>query len=191
MWIFGISRPIGGAVPIFGRDPQNMVLIKRFKFSLDWSKFGRDTASEPILGRPCCSQHHNFWTKINTKNLFSHFCAVQSKDHLNKFSEELDQFWRSSSEKTEYCTFQNGRYCNVWSLNVSYWMWPAWREQSGVLSFILLELGVQELLPFQCWVFELVVIIELVLETPKVGQITIHGHHYKCAKFHHFPMFRS
>ncbi len=26
---------------------------------------------------------------------------------------------------------------------------------------------------------------------PKAGQITIYGHHYKCANFHHFPMFPS
>lgn len=26
---------------------------------------------------------------------------------------------------------------------------------------------------------------------PKVGQIIIHEHHYKCVKFHHFPMFHS
>ncbi len=52
MWICDISRPIGGAVPNFGMDPQTMVLMKSTKFRFDWSKFGRDTASEPILGRP-------------------------------------------------------------------------------------------------------------------------------------------
>ncbi len=26
---------------------------------------------------------------------------------------------------------------------------------------------------------------------PKVGQITSNDHHYKCAKFHNFPMFPS
>ncbi len=49
--IFGMSRPIGVAVPNFGSDPQIMVLMKRTKFCFDWSKLGRDTASEPILGR--------------------------------------------------------------------------------------------------------------------------------------------
>ncbi len=53
MCIFGISRPIGGTIPNFGMDPQNMVSMKRTKFRFDWSRFGWDTASEPILGWPC------------------------------------------------------------------------------------------------------------------------------------------
>ena len=43
------------------------------------------------------SQFNNFWTKMNIKNLFSHFCAAQSKDHVSQISEELGQFWRRSS----------------------------------------------------------------------------------------------
>ncbi len=31
MWIFGISRPIGGAVPNFGMGPKIMVLMKHTK----------------------------------------------------------------------------------------------------------------------------------------------------------------
>ncbi len=53
MLIIGISGPIGGAVPNFGMDLQIIVLIKRTKFHFDWSKFGRDTASEPILAKSC------------------------------------------------------------------------------------------------------------------------------------------
>ncbi len=60
------------------------------RYSL-WTNFGSTLLS---------SHHHNFWTKMNKKNLFSHFCAAQSKDHLSQFWEELDQFWRRSSEKT-------------------------------------------------------------------------------------------
>ncbi len=52
MYILGISRPIGGAVPNFGIRPQIMVLMMHNKFCFDSSKFGRDTASEPILGQP-------------------------------------------------------------------------------------------------------------------------------------------
>ncbi len=52
MNIFGISRPIGGAVPNFGIRPQNRMLMKYTKFCFDSSKFGRDTASEPILDQP-------------------------------------------------------------------------------------------------------------------------------------------
>ncbi len=33
--------------------------------------------------------------------------------------------------------------------------------------------------------------IELVLESPKVGQVPIDGHLYKCANFHNFPIFPS
>ncbi len=91
------------------------------------------------------SQPSNFWTKINKKNLFSKFCSAKSKDHLGKFWEELDQFSRRSSEKTEYCTCHNESYCNAWILNVNYWMWSAWRDESGVLSLIFLPLVVCEL----------------------------------------------
>ncbi len=59
-------------------------------------------------------------TVVNIKNLFSKSVSAQSKDRLSQFWEELDQFSRRSSEKTEYCTVHNGRYCNVWILNVSY-----------------------------------------------------------------------
>ncbi len=90
-------------------------------------------------------QHHNFWTKINKKNLFSKFCSAKSSNHLSQFWEELDQFQRRSSEKTEYCTCHNGSYCNAWILNVNYWMWSAWRDKSGVLSLIFLPLVVCEL----------------------------------------------
>ncbi len=62
MCIFGISRPIGGAVPNFGIYPQFMVSMKRTKFCVDWSNFGRDTASETIVGRPHrSSQQNNFF----------------------------------------------------------------------------------------------------------------------------------
>ncbi len=108
MWIFGMSRPIGGAVPNYGMDPQIMVLMKHTKFRFDWSKFGRDTASEPILGRPCCSHHNFFFFTSSQKNLFSHFCAARSRDHLSQFWEELDRFWRRSSKNTVLHLLQNG-----------------------------------------------------------------------------------
>ncbi len=52
MWIVGNSRPIGGAILNFGLGPHIMVLMMHNKFCFDSSKFGRDTASEPILGQP-------------------------------------------------------------------------------------------------------------------------------------------
>ncbi len=91
------------------------------------------------------SQPYNFWTKINKKNLFSKFCSAKSKDHLSQFWTVLDQFSRRSSEKTEFCTCHNGSYCNAWILNISYWLWSAWRDESGVLSFIFLPLVVCKL----------------------------------------------
>ena len=110
-------------------------LIKLWpRYSL-WTNFGSTSLS----------LRHNFWTKMNKKNLFSHFCAAQSKDHLSKIWTKLDKFRRRSSEKTEYCTFQNGYYCSGRSLNVRYWLWSAWWEESGVLSFISQNQRVQKL----------------------------------------------
>ncbi len=39
---FFYLKPIGGAVPNYGMDPQIMVLMKHSKFRFDWSKFGSD-----------------------------------------------------------------------------------------------------------------------------------------------------
>ncbi len=52
MWIVGNSRPIGGAIANYGLGPQISMLMKYTKFLFDSPKFGRDTASEPILGQP-------------------------------------------------------------------------------------------------------------------------------------------
>ncbi len=64
-------------------------------------------------------------------------------------------------------------------------------ESNQVYYIILLELGVQELLPLQCCILTWGWRYKVGPRDPKVGQITIHGHHCKCAKFHNFPMFRS
>ncbi len=78
MCIFGISRPIGGAVPNFGIYSQVIVSMKRTKLCVDWSNFGRDTASETIVGRrrrP--SQHHNFFfsTRRPKRSVQSFLCS--------------------------------------------------------------------------------------------------------------------
>ncbi len=118
MCIFGISRPIGGAVPNFGIYSQVIVSMKRTKLCVDWSNFGRDTASETIVGRrrrP--SQHHNFFFQLDVQNdLFSHFCAAQSEDHLSQVWEEFDRFWRRSSENTVFHLLQNGWQTPCWKM---------------------------------------------------------------------------
>ena len=50
--IFRISWPVGGTVSNFGMDPQIKLPMKHTNFHFNALKFGRDTASEPILGRP-------------------------------------------------------------------------------------------------------------------------------------------
>ncbi len=64
-------------------------LIKVWPIDSLWTNFGSTSLS---------SQHHNFFFTSSQKILFSHFCAAQSKDHLSQCWEELDQFWRRSSE---------------------------------------------------------------------------------------------
>ncbi len=58
--------------------------VKAYQVSFR-SKFGRDTATEPILGRLC---HSPTFEQRSIKNMFSKFCSAQSKDDLSQFWEE-------------------------------------------------------------------------------------------------------
>ncbi len=74
-----------------------------YQFRFNWSKFGRDTACEPIFGSTfVVPQHHNLFFSLVVKK----FCSVISVRLGPRSSESilirLDRFWRRSSENTVF-----------------------------------------------------------------------------------------
>ncbi len=92
--------------------------MKRTKFCVNWSTFGREYSPWNNLGWALLtSEHHNFFLNWASKMSF-----LASSVHLSpkiiwaNFWEELDRFSRRSSEKTVFHLLQYGGQTLFWKM---------------------------------------------------------------------------